>query len=233
MQEQADIIRRVAARDDIDGMLIHTNHLSRMDPYIDEVAARGKPVITFGSDAPASKRLCYIGPDAYKSGRIGGQLLSSFIGGKGNVALIADNTGHMQTTGRVQGFSDYLGERSADIRITKLDITIGNRTLYYELVRTLLSNDSFQGIFCTDANSYVIGEAMRDMGISDTVVVGFDISQMAADLMKQGYIKVILEQNPFHFAHAALKAMFSYIYLGETPDEIQHTSVSILTSECL
>jgi ABC-type sugar transport system substrate-binding protein len=74
---------------------------------------------------------------------------------------------------------------------------------------------------------------LRDLDRKDTVVVGFDISQMAIDLMKRGFLKVIIEQNPYQFSYAALRAMFNYIYLDEMPQRIQYTGLSILTSECL
>ena len=34
------------------------------------------------------KKLCYVGPNAYKAGRIGCQILANYIGKKGNVFMI-------------------------------------------------------------------------------------------------------------------------------------------------
>jgi len=225
-------LEKIIADGGIDGIIIQPMSQMRLNPYIDQLADAGKPVITFGADASSSKRLCYIGPDAYKSGRIGAQILANYIGKSGNVALISDNNEHMQTFDRIRGFTDRMKDHYPDIQVTNLNIPI-NSSLYYELVKTIVTKESYQGIFCTDANSYIAGEVLRDLNVKDTVVVGFDISQAAADLMKEGFLKVIIEQNPFQFSYSALRMMFNYLYMGEVPDRIQHTILSILTSECL
>ena len=231
-ESQIAVLRELIEDKSIDGLIIQPMSRSRLNPYIDQLADQGKPVITFGADASSAKRLCYIGPNAYKSGRIGAQILANYIGKSGNVVLISDNNEHMQTVDRITGFTDRVKEHYPNIRLTHLNIP-NNAGLYYEMVKALVTKDSIQGIFCTDANSYIAGEVLRDLGIKDTVVVGFDISPIAVDLMKQGYLKVIIEQNPYQFSYSALKTVFNYLYLGEVPQQIQYTGLSILTSECL
>ncbi len=231
-QTQIDVLREIIADETIDGLIIQPMSRSKLNPYIEELVGMGKPVITFGADASSAKRLCYIGPNAYKSGRIGAQILANYIGKNGNAVVISDNNEHMQTVDRIKGFTDRVKEHYPNIKLTHLNIP-NNPVLYYEMVKTLVTQESIQGIFCTDANSYIAGEVLRDLNMKDTVVVGFDISQMATDLMKQGYLKVIIEQNPCQFSYSALKTMFNYLYVDEAPQKIQYTGLSILTSECL
>jgi len=231
-ESQIEILKKLIDENTIDGLIIQPITRSKLNPYLNQLADMGKPVITFGADATAEKRLCYIGPNAYKSGRIAAQILANYIGKKGNAVIISDNLEHMQTVDRIKGFSDRIKEHYPDISLTNLSIP-NKADLYYEMVKALVTNESIQGIFCTDANSYIAGEVLRDRQKKDTVVVGFDLSPMAADLMKAGYLKVIIEQNPFQFSYNALKAMFNYMYLGDIPQKIQYSGLSILTSECL
>ena len=58
-----------------------------MKDDIDQAVAAGIPVITVDSDAPASKRLFFIGTDNYHAGQIGGQRLAKELNGKGNVVV--------------------------------------------------------------------------------------------------------------------------------------------------
>jgi LacI family transcriptional regulator len=230
--KQVDILKELISGNKFDGIIIQPISRSELNPYIDRLADMGKPVITFGADATTEKKLCYIGPNAYKSGRIGAQILANYIGKKGNVAIISDNVEHMQTQDRIKGFSERIKEYYPDIRIKNIG-TPNDETLYYKMVESLVLKNTIQGIFCTDANSYIAGEVLRDLKIKNIAVVGFDLSETASGLMKEGYIKVLIEQNPFLFSYNALKTMFNYIYLGEIPKKMQYTSLSILTSECL
>lgn len=230
--DQIVILKELIDSGRVSGVVIQPMSRSALNPYIDTLTASGTPVITFGADASTDKRLCYIGPNAYKSGRIGGQILANYIGKRGNVVAINDNSEHMQSVDRFKGFADIINENYPDIGVIHLNIP-DNAELYYEMVRALMEKESIQGIFCTDANSYIAGEVLRDLKITDTVVVGFDISQVAIELMRQGFLDVIIEQNPERIAYNALKAMFRYLYFDEKPEAVQWTNLSILTSECL
>ena len=66
------------------GILISAANPTVMQPDIDAAIAQGIPVITLDSDAPASKRLTFIGTDNYKAGLMGGQLAVKQLQGKGN-----------------------------------------------------------------------------------------------------------------------------------------------------
>jgi len=225
-------LRDLLMDEGIDGLIIQPCDKERLVPYIDMFVKAGKPVVTFGADAPSSNRMCYIGPDAYKSGRIGAQILANYVGKRGNVAIISANNEHMQTVDRVRGFTDRVNEHYPQINITNLNIPF-NSASYYEIIRNIVATGSYQGIFCTDANTYIAGEVLHDSNRKDIVVVGFDMSNLTEILMKQGYIKVILEQNPYQFSHSALRIMYEYFYLDMIPDKIQHTALSIMVSESL
>src|SRR3984893_3678478 len=66
------------------GILISVADPALMKDDIDRAIAAGIPVITVDSDAPASKRLLFIGTDNYHAGEIGGQRLGEGMKGKGN-----------------------------------------------------------------------------------------------------------------------------------------------------
>ncbi|WP_066686840.1 LacI family DNA-binding transcriptional regulator [Christensenella intestinihominis] len=232
-QYQYQVLEKLLCREDIDGVILQPTNTTKLNDIIHELTANGKPVITFGADAPASDRICYVGPDAYRAGRIGGQLLANYIGKKGNVCVVMQTIEHMQTIYRKHGFTDYLQEHCPKISISELTIA-DDSGLYVDTVHNFLKeNDDFSGIFCTDANTYLIGEMIRETRKKDVKLVGFDLSAEAIELMKQEYIDVIIDQKPKLFSYAALETMFRYLYNNEQPvKKIIHTDLSILTSEC-
>ncbi len=230
---QHEVLESLCGRPDIDGVILQPTNTTKLNDIIHELAISGKPVITFGADAPASDRICYVGPDAYRAGRIGGQLLANYIGKKGNVCVVMQTIEHMQTIYRKHGFTDYLQEHCPQINISELTIS-DDSDLYVDTVyKFLKENDGFAGIFCTDANTYLIGEMIRETKKKDVKLVGFDLSAEAVELMRQEYIDVIIDQKPKLFSYSALETMFQYLYNHEQPvKKIIHTDLSILTSEC-
>jgi ribose transport system substrate-binding protein len=70
----------------LDALAISPIDGTNMTPFLDEVAGRVK-LITHDSDAPTSKRLCFVGVDNLAAGRACGELLRKALPNGGKVAL--------------------------------------------------------------------------------------------------------------------------------------------------
>lgn len=228
---QEAVLDRMLADERITGVVLQPLSADGLNPAIDRLVAAGKPVITFGSDAPDSARLCYIGPNAQKAGRIGAQILANYIGKRGTALIISRNRAHMQTRQRAEGFHEMVAEFYP--AITPVELLIDNADDTYQVIAERLRGEPVTGIFSTSADTSVAGRVLRDMERSDIVLVGFDLSEETATLMRQGYIKVVLEQNPDEFSYRALSLMFDYRFHQRVPAPVITTDISILTSECL
>lgn len=92
--------------------------VSPVDPqnqtaFLDEIAGRTL-LITHDSDAPASRRLCYVGVDNYDAGRLCGELIREALPDGGSVVLIVGTLDADNARRRRQGILDVLLERPAD-----------------------------------------------------------------------------------------------------------------------
>ncbi len=231
-QAQKPLLDALLTREDIQGVVVQPFSATMLNGSIDALVSAGKPVVTFGADAPDSRRLCYVGPDAYKSGRIGGQILANYVGKRGKVFVINQGEDHMQTRERCRGFLDRMREHYPNIQAFEMNLP-DNSNLYYDTVHSIVSNETVAGIFCTDANTCVAGQVLKDLGERDIALVGFDLSADGIALMREGFIKVIIEQKPEVFSHLATRILFRYIAEGKQPEPMNNTPLYIMTSECI
>ena len=77
------------------------------------------------------------------------------------------------------------------------------------------------------------GQVLKDLGERDIALVGFDLSADGIALMREGFIKVIIEQKPEVFSHLATRILFRYIAEGKQPEPMNNTPLYIMTSECI
>lgn len=229
---QKALLESFLQREDLNGVILQPISATSLNPQIDALAEAGIPVITFGADAPDSRRLCYAGPNAYKSGRIGGQILANYVGKKGKVYIVNRGGDHMQTRERSAGFMDRMREYYPEICVQELNLN-DDKDLYYHAVQSVVTREPVVGLFCTDANTLIAGQVLHDLGRPDVALVGFDLSDDGISLMKDGYIRVIIEQKPESFSALATTLMFRYLAAREKPEEQNYTPLYILTSECL
>lgn len=84
---------------------------------IDDGIAAGLNVVTFDTDAPASKRFVYVGHSGdYADGFRSGEALARMIGGKGKVGVLVGSVAAPNHVNRVRGFKDAIA-RFKDVAI--------------------------------------------------------------------------------------------------------------------
>ena len=77
------------------------------------------PVVTLDAEVYGSDRMTFLGTGNYNAGRVGGQLLAEFIGGKGKVALIT-KVGQSNLEERIKGYQDEFAENWPDIEMVQI-----------------------------------------------------------------------------------------------------------------
>ena len=101
-ETQAERVRE-AVNLGADAILISASDAARLTEPIDAAVNEGVEVMTFDSDAPASKRFAYYGVDDYD---LGGQVmaeLATLMGNKGKVGILAGNEKAPNLQARAKG----------------------------------------------------------------------------------------------------------------------------------
>ena len=119
--DQKRMVEGLIARG-VDGMAISPIDAKNQIDLINDAAARF-PVITHDSDAPDSKRLCFVGMDNYKAGRAAGKLVKSALPQGGKVMIFVGRLEQLNAQQRRQGVIDELLDRPspATVATTKVD----------------------------------------------------------------------------------------------------------------
>ena len=227
-----ELLQELLENDKIDAVIMHACSMSGLNREINALVKKGKPVFTFGADAPSSDRICYVGPKAYESGRIAAQIMVNYIGKKGNVFIVNQSIEEMQTVERNRGFMDFIMEYCPEVKVQQITVQ-KNEKEYYNKVRSLIETQQVSGILGADADCYIVGNVLRDLKNRDITAMGFDLSDDTEQLLKEDYFKVVLSQNPDKQAYKVLQKMCDYISYGVKVKKNIYTDVSIITSECL
>lgn len=126
----------------VDGMAISPCDAKNQVGLINQACAVTK-VITQDSDAPESKRLCFVGMDNYRAGREAGKLVKEAIPNGGKVMLFVGRLEQLNAQQRRQGIIDELLDRPAQ-QLTQLKIDPPGQPLTgakYTILDTRTDND--------------------------------------------------------------------------------------------
>lgn len=200
------------------GILVSVADAKLMQPAIDDAIAAGVPVITIDSDAPASKRLYFIGTNNMNIGVQGGKRLVDKLHGKGNVVFYTMPQPNLDE--RLKGYKDALanspGIKVVDVVDIKGDAGAAfDRTEAYVAKTAKERVDAFVCLEATAAPRVL--EALQRENAKDRVVIAMDANEETLNGIKSGAIEATLVQKPFTMAFYGLKAL----------DDIHHYPVDL------
>ena len=142
---------------------------------IDKAIAAGIPVITMDSDAPASKRLFFIGTNNYQVGVSGGLRLAQELKGKGNVVVFTMPDQHNMQD-RLRGYRDAL-ERTPNIKITRVVDIQGDPRIAFDTTTQIIGKekDQVDAFVCLEAQSgKEVAGVLNSYHVTGKVVMAMD-----------------------------------------------------------
>jgi len=181
------------------GIMISAADPAVLQPDIDAAIGQGIPVVTIDSDAPASKRLSFIGTDNYKAGLMGAQLAVKQLQGKGTVVIFTMPE-QANLKDRLRGYHDGL-EGHPGIKIADTVDVKGDARIAFDHTQDLVDKkgiDKIDGFICLEAIACPeVADVLDRNKISGKVVIAMDADQRTLDWIKKDRIAGTIAQKPF------------------------------------
>ncbi len=181
---------------------------------LDMASEAGIPVILIDCDIEGSDRLCYIGTDNFEAGRLAGQDIVEATEGKGSVAIIRNEKSSINQQERINGMKSVI-EQYPDMKI--VTVLQGNQNYMIakeQIVNMLKEYPDIDVIFCPEGYSSIcISQFLMEEkeGYEDLKVVAFDLSDESLEMLKQGKIYSIIQQDPYTMGQKAVEYLRQYL----------------------
>lgn len=221
--DQQQILEDLLSRG-VQGIAVSPSAPEHMTAFLDRIAER-VPLITHDSDAPQSKRLCFIGVDNYAAGRMCGQLVKEALPEGGVVVLLVGTMAQDNAKLRRQGVVDELLDRSHDrTRFDPVDAPL--KGARYEIRATFtdefkasegkgIAQDALArwsdlgclvGLF--EYEPPLLVEAVASAGRQDKVkVIGFDENESTLQGILDGTVHGTVVQDPYEYGRKSVELL--------------------------
>lgn len=188
------------------GILVSVADPALLKDSIDSAIAAGIPVITIDSDAPASKRLFFIGTNNYQAGVTGGKRLAQELKGKGTVAVFTMPS-QPNLDERLRGYKAAL-EGSPQIKLAHIIDIKGDPRIAYDNTTQFLANDKKQHIdafVCLEALSgKEVAGVLNDYKVKGRTIIAMDTDPDTLQWIQKGMIAATISQKPYTMAYTGL-----------------------------
>jgi ribose transport system substrate-binding protein len=170
-----------------------------------DAAAKQALVFTHDSDAPTSKRECYVGTDNVAAGRQAGALIREALPSGGKIALFVGKLDARNAQERLQGIkADLTGSpieiidiRTDDTDQVRAKANVSEMLVGHPEVAALVGLWSYNGP--------AILNAVRDAGkIGQVKIIAFDEDDETLSGVKSGAIVGTIVQQPYEFGYQSI-----------------------------
>lgn len=212
LQQQIQWLTDLKASD-YDGLAIGPIDPARQTPLINAVAEK-LTVVTVDSDAPASRRMFYIGSSNLEAGMIAADKVRAAMPQGGKVAVLMASEAKTNAVERKQGIQDGLDGSGGDSEgMPKFEIVDfyldggDHQKCRANIEQALGDHDDLGAIVGTFGYHgplilEVLGESKREIS-----VVAFDEAPRTLDAVADGRVYATIVQDPFMFGAEAIQML--------------------------
>jgi ABC-type sugar transport system substrate-binding protein len=180
----------------VDAIAIVPLHVSALNDLIGQHIAKGTSVITFHNDAPESARTLFVGPDAFRSGILAGELLAKLMGGGGRILTFPGLLHEYQLVQRYEGLRNEL-KRHPDIPER---CACGVHDLKSCAPGSMCNREPVEGIYLGLSEQILeICRALQQFGLR-VPCVGFTNTQETEPFVKSGVLSANRRHQQGYFA---------------------------------
>ncbi|HEX3183903.1 MAG TPA: sugar-binding protein [Pyrinomonadaceae bacterium] len=211
--DQQRIIDELLAKG-VKGIAISPVDPANQTAMLDRAAAQAV-VVTQDSDAPTSKRECYIGTDNVAAGRQAGELLKEALPQGGKVMVFVGTLDASNAQQRYQGLKEAVAGSNIQILNVRTDNTDRVRAKA-NAADTLVTTPDIAGMVgLWSYNGPAILNAVKEANKTDKVkIIAFDEEDQTLSGVKEGAIYATVVQQPFEFGYQSI-AMMAKILNGD------------------
>lgn len=215
-------------------MALSVSDTAELRAALEDLAARSIPVVTFNSDVPEGRRLCYVGEDGLHAGRVAGEIASHFLTETDPFLVICSEQVYSAHKARVDGFLERLAERGIPaengvVTATHLDYKRTADTV----AETLDARPGLKVVYMANPPEGACAEVLRERGLTGKVhVISHDRGPEIKALLCSGQVDFTIGQEVAYQPYQSLRLLFDALS-GRMPQQDCYTASPILNAETI
>ncbi|MBQ9632730.1 MAG: substrate-binding domain-containing protein [Lachnospiraceae bacterium] len=217
----------------IKGLLLTPYNDKRIVEKIDELEAKGIPVVTVCSDIEGTKRTAYVGSDNKRLGQTVGALLGLMSGGHAEVGIITGSRDVLGQEQRIAGFTEKIRKEYPGITIeTIAECKNEDYKCYDTLQRIAVEFPTLTSFIFTAGGVGGGCKALYQMTARPNYhIITIDEIAATVEYMNKGIITAAICQEPKRQGRKAITILIDAINKKKPENEFTYTDINIRIKE--
>ncbi len=222
--------------DEIDGLAIMAHETPIVRDTIARLKKSGVAVVSIVADQPNSERDHFVGFDNVYAGRTAATLLGRFVGPReGKVAVVVTSMHARDMIERRLGFDSVMTEQFPNLTPLPSIEAYDDADTARDLTRRCLSeNDDVVAVYSVGASVRGVADALLSYDAPQRLIcVDHELTENSRELLEQGVLDAVINQNTGHLARSALRVMRAKCDNAPVLASQEHIRIEVLIRENL
>lgn len=186
---------------------------------VNKAASKGIPCITFNSEFESpSKRLTFVGQNAYDSGVISANTVAAKIGNAGKVVVVTSDKSITNHEIRRSGFNDTIAKYKDIEVVSVIEGHENNDEVYKKLDECVAKYGSIDALYLTAGGQVGAASWVEDRKlVGKTKIVLYDFMRNILEYIAKGTVTAAIGQDPFRQGHDPIIYLYNNIVGGQLP----------------
>ena len=194
------------------------------EALLQEAKEAGVPVIGFDSGVDSDVPVATAATDNIAAAALAADKMAEFIGGEGEVAVIAHDQTSRTGIDRVAGFVDRMESEYPNITVVDVQYGGGDHLKSTDLAKAIIqAHPELKGFFGANEGSIIgVLNAATELGVEGLTIIGYDSGKQQMDMIRSGAETGAITQNPVGIGYKCVEAAVK-AYNGESLPEMIDT----------
>lgn len=227
--QQANAVDNLVAKK-VQAIVVAAIDTEGIKPSLQAAAKAGVKIVAVDGIVSDPAVLAQVGTSNEESGAQMGEFLAKLAGDTGEVGVVSALNSTIQLE-RQKGFETAVKAKGMTVG-TVVDGKNVQETAQTSAENLLTGNPNLKYVYATGEPALIgLVAGVKNQGAQDkTSVVGWDLSEAAADGLKEGFVKGVVQQNTFEFGYDAMTAAID-LACGKTVEKDIPVPTQIVTPE--
>lgn len=209
------------AEEGVQGIALCASDCAAVRQKLAELAERRIPVVTFNSDIAGAERLCYVGENARRAGRVAGDIAAKFYCPGDRILLVYAGPEYAGHKARADGFLERLTELGVPRESCRIAVTHNDYDETLAAVSAALAEEpAMHYIYMANLSVPACVEALRGSGRAGRVrILTHDSSPEVCRFLKEGLVDFTIGQNLAYQSRKALSVLFESVVEHKRPEQ--------------
>ena len=215
-----------------DGILFSPSFKEESEQFGQLCQQKGIPFIYVDSNLPGQPNLSYIGPHLFKSGYLGGQLITFGLGPTSSKILIVDITKETGVNPIAEGFEAYFKDHQLKNEILRVTIQQTDYPSVANHLSRILTNDpDIAAIFVTNSRVFTVATYLENEQKTNIRVLGYDFLKENINHLKKGTIDFLICHKPEEQWYRGVMSLYQTLVFSTQIEKEYLMPIDIVTKE--